>query len=224
MIDRAGAGLFITFEGPDGSGKSTQLRLLSARLAALGYSVLESVEPGGASIGQQIRRILLDPANHDLCATAELLLMFAARAQNVEQRIIPALAAGQIVLSDRFTDSSVAYQGVARGLGVAVVTDIDRIACHGVKPDLTFVIDIDPEVGLARALSRNRSRSGHDESRLDQQAIEFHRKVRAAYHDIARREPGRVRLIDGGANPESIAGRIWEELQPVLESSSASRV
>src|SRR5271168_2982166 len=109
--------LFITFEGPDGSGKSTQARMLAQRLRSEGRQVLESVEPGGTPIGQQIRRILLDPANQELAATAELLLMFAARAQNVEQWILPALAQGKIVVSDRFTDSTIVFQGTARGLG-----------------------------------------------------------------------------------------------------------
>ena len=127
MISRRGSGVFITFEGPDGSGKSTQARLLAARLRASGYRILESVEPGGTPIGRQIRRILLDPANQELCPTAELLLMFAARAQNVEQWILPALAEGKIVLSDRFTDSTIAYQGAGRNLGFETVLDVDRI-------------------------------------------------------------------------------------------------
>ena len=132
-------GLFVTFEGPDGSGKSTQARMLVARLRHQGRDVLESVEPGGTPIGQQIRRILLDPANKELTATTELLLMFAARAQNVEQWILPALAQGKIVVSDRFTDSSIAYQGAGRGLGWEKVLEVDGIACQGLVPDLTLV-------------------------------------------------------------------------------------
>src|SRR5580700_6902920 len=132
------SGLFITFEGPDGSGKSTQARMLAERLRGEGRTVLESAEPGGTPIGQQIRRILLDPANRELTPIAELLLMFAARAQNVEQWILPALAAGKIVISDRFTDSSIAYQGAGRGLGWEKVLELDGIACHGLVPDLTI--------------------------------------------------------------------------------------
>src|ERR1700738_2918891 len=153
-------GLFITLEGPDGSGKSTQLRLLAERLRGLGYDVLESAEPGGTPIGMQIRRILLDPANQELGATTELLLMFAARAQNVEQWILPSLRQGRIVLSDRFTDSTLVYQGAGRGLGAAVVKEIDRIACHGLIPDLTICVDIETEAGLARARARNLDRQG----------------------------------------------------------------
>src|ERR1700689_1792386 len=136
-------GLFITFEGPDGSGKSTQARLLAQRLRGEGRVVLEAVEPGGTPIGQQIRRILLDPVNQELRAVPELLLMFAARAQNVEQSILPALGEGKIVVSDRFTDSSIAYQGAARGLGWDTVLQVDRIACQGLVPDLTLCIDIE---------------------------------------------------------------------------------
>jgi len=213
-------GVFITFEGPDGSGKSTQMRLLAERLRGSGYRILESVEPGGTSIGRQIRRILLDPANQELCPTTELLLMFAARAQNVEQWILPALAEGKIVLSDRFTDSTIAYQGAGRNLGIETVLEVDRIACHGVAPDLTLVIDIDAEAGLARAHCRNRSRAGASESRIDEQAVEFHRKVREAYHSLAAREPRRVRLIDGNAQPEVIAERVWEAVRGVLPNAS----
>ena len=215
-------GVFITFEGPDGSGKSTQIRLLAERLRESGYRILESVEPGGTPIGQQIRRILLDPANQELCPTTELLLMFAARAQNVEQWILPALAEGTIVLSDRFTDSTIAYQGAGRNLGIETVLEVDRIACHGVAPDLTLVIDIDAEAGLARAHHRNRTRTGDSESRIDEQAVEFHRKVREAYHALAAREPQRVRLIDGNAPPEVIAERVWEAVSGVLPTAAAA--
>jgi dTMP kinase len=204
-------GLFITFEGPDGSGKSTQARMLAERLRGEGRPVVESVEPGGTPIGQQIRRILLDPANQELTAIAELLLMFAARAQNVEQWILPALDQSKIVISDRFTDSSIAYQGSGRGLGWASVLELDRIACHGLIPDLTICIDIDTETGLARALAR-----GGSDTRLEEQAIEFHHKVREAYHELGSREPHRFRLIDGRGTAEAIAAKVWEQVAPLL--------
>jgi len=204
-------GLFITFEGPDGSGKSTQARMLAEHLRGDGRHVLETVEPGGTPIGQQIRRILLDPANQDLTPVSELLLMFAARAQNVEQWILPALDQGKIVISDRFTDSSIAYQGAGRGLGREIVLELDRIACHGLVPDLTICIDIDIETGLARA----RARGGSD-TRLEEQALEFHHKVREAYHQLARSEPQRFHLIDGCGTPEAIAAKVWEQVAPLL--------
>ncbi len=204
-------GFFITFEGPDGSGKSTQARMLAERLRGKGRLVLETVEPGGTPIGQQIRRILLDPANKELTPVAELLLMFAARAQNVEQWILPALDQGQIVISDRFTDSSIAYQGTGRSLGWESVLELDRIACQGLIPDITLCIDIDTETGLARAQAR-----GGLETRLEEQAIEFHHKVREAYHELARREPQRFRLIDGRGAPEAIAAKVWDEVAALI--------
>jgi dTMP kinase len=210
-------GLFITFEGPDGSGKSTQARLLAERLRGEGRAVLESVEPGGTPIGQQIRRILLDPAHKELTATAELLLMFAARAQNVEQWILPALHQGKIVISDRFTDSSIAYQGAGRGLGLNTVLELDRIACHGLIPDITLCIDIDSETGLARARARGDSPAVAPELRFEEQAIEFHHKVREAYHQLARNEAQRFRLIDGRGTPEAIAAKVWEQVAALIK-------
>lgn len=201
-------GLFITFEGPEGSGKSTQLRRLAARLRSEGSTVLETAEPGGTAIGMQIRRVLLDAKNHELRPTTELLLMFAARAQNVDELILPALSRGEIVLCDRFTDSSLVYQGAARGLGAEVVYEVDRIACRGLVPDLTIVVDIATELGLERARARNQN-TQDVETRLDEQAIEFHRKVRDAYLQLASDEPRRVKLIDGAGTQEGVEKEVW---------------
>ncbi len=208
-------GVFITFEGPEGSGKSTQLRLLGKKLRGQNRLVLETAEPGGTPIGMQIRRVLLDAKNQELCATAELLLMFAARAQNVDQAILPALASGQVVLCDRFTDSTLVYQGAARGLGADVVYDVDRIACRGLVPDLTLVIDIDVDTGLARAHRRNQ-RTQDVETRLDEQSLEFYRKVRAAYHQLADDEPKRVKLIDGSRDEDEVAQAVLRAVEPLL--------
>ena len=204
-------GRFITFEGIDGSGKTSQMRLLAERLRREGCEVLEAVEPGGTPVGAQIRRILLDAANQDLRPTTELLLYFASRAQNVEQCILPALSAGKIVLCDRFTDSTLAYQGYARGLGAETVLTLDRIACHGLSPDVTLLVDVDLETGLARAQMRN-SGTAASETRMDDQAVEFHRKVREAYFDLAKKHAGRFRVIDGRGTPESVAARVWESV------------
>jgi|SRR5579884_201128 len=209
-------GLFITFEGIDGSGKSTQLKLLAERLRAAGHEVLETAEPGGTDIGVQIRRILLDSANRKLCAAAELLLMFAARAQNVEEYILPALDQGRIVLCDRFTDSTVVYQGIARGLGLATVLAVDAVASRGLTPDLTLYIDIDVETGLARAHTRDLETPGSRETRMEEEALDFHRRVWEGYQELANREPDRVRRIDGASDPESVAAEIWRVVSPAV--------
>ena len=211
-------GIFITFEGPEGSGKSTQLRTLAAKLREAGHQVVETQEPGGTPIGVQIRHVLLDADNRELCPTAELLLMFASRAQNVDQLILPALAAGHVVLCDRFTDSTLAYQGAARGLGAEVVYELDRIACRGLVPNLTLLIDIDADTGLERARRRN-DRTHDLDTRMEEQAVAFHRKVREAYRQIAADESRRVRLIDGGRSREAVAADVWTTVEGLFVSA-----
>ncbi|MES1260750.1 MAG: dTMP kinase [Acidobacteriota bacterium] len=205
-------GRFITFEGIDGSGKTTQLRMLAGALRGQGRAVVETVEPGGTDLGQQIRRILLDPANSALHARTELLLYFASRAQNVEQVIRPALVAGSLVLCDRFTDSTLVYQGCGRGLEPATVIQLDAIACQGLKPDLTVLIDIDPETSLARAKKRNQ-RVGPSESRIDEESAAFHERVRNGYLALAATEPERFLVIDGRGEISQVYARIQEALQ-----------
>ena len=187
--------------------------MLVDRLKAGGKPVLATVEPGGTAIGEQIRRVLLDARNQDLRPNAELLLYFASRAQNVDETIRPALAQGRIVVCDRFTDSTMAYQGYARGLGAETVRAVDRIACGTLAPDLTLLIDIDLETSLHRARTRNQF-SGKAETRMDDQSVEFHRKVRDAYLQIAAAEPQRVRVIDGRGDPSVVAARVWEAVAP----------
>jgi dTMP kinase len=208
-------GVFVTFEGPEGSGKSTQLRLLGKKLRDAGHEPLETAEPGGTPIGMQIRRVLLDAQNRELCPTAELLLMFASRAQNVDQCILPALSHGRIVLCDRFTDSTLVYQGVARGLGAELVYEVDRIACRGLVPDLTLVIDIDTETGLARANRRN-LRAQDVETRMEEQTVGFHRQVREAYRQLSSDEPRRVKLIDGSRPESVVAADVWAAVELLL--------
>jgi len=202
-------GLFVTFEGLDGSGKTTQMRRLAERLRARGKTVFETVEPGGTEIGRKIRQILLDAVNQELSPTAELLLYFASRAQNVDETILPALERGEIVLADRFTDSTLAYQGCGRGLGADVVLALDRIACRGLKPDLTLLIDIDVKTSLARAHSRNAA-GGGSETRMDEQSLEFHRKVYDAYQALAVRERQRICRIDGSKAMDEVEREVWE--------------
>ena len=202
-------GLFISFEGLDGSGKTTQMRRLAKRLRARGHVVLETVEPGGTEIGGKIRQVLLDAANQELSPIAELLLYFASRAQNVDERILPALRRGEIVLADRFTDSTLVYQGCGRGLGAETVLALDRIACRGLKPDLTLLVDIDVETSLARARARNAAQPA-GETRMDEQSLEFHRKVYEAYQALAAGEPERIRRIDGRSAIAEIELAIWD--------------
>jgi dTMP kinase len=203
------SGLFITFEGMDGSGKTTQMHRLAARLRALGRTVLETAEPGGPPVAMQIRRILLDSANQELSPTTEILLYFASRAQNVDQWILPALARGEIVLSDRFTDSSLVYQGAGRNLGSETVAALERIACRGLKPHLTLLVDVDAEASVARARARNAA-APHCETRLDDESIEFHKRVWEAYHALARSEPDRVKVVDGRTGLDTIERAVWE--------------
>ena len=197
----------------DGSGKTTQAKLLVERLKAGGKRVLATVEPGGTAIGEQIRRVLLDARNQELRPNTELLLYFASRAQNVDETIRPALAEGRIVVCDRFTDSTMAYQGYARGLGAETVHALDRVACGSLAPDLTLLIDIDLETSLQRARTRNQF-SGKTETRMDDQSVEFHRKVRDAYLQIAAAEPKRIRVVDGHGDPAVVAARVWEAVAP----------
>jgi dTMP kinase len=208
-------GLFITFEGMDGSGKTTQMHRLAARLRGRGRTVLETVEPGGPPIAMKIRRILLDSANQELSPTTEILLYFASRAQNVDEWIVPALRRGEIVLSDRFTDSSLVYQGCGRGLGADAVGALERIACRGIKPDLTILVDVDAESSLARARARNIAEP-HCETRMDEQSLDFHRRVYAAYHALAEAEPQRVKVVDGRTDIDSIERAVWVIVEPYV--------
>ena len=198
-------GLFLSFEGIDGAGKSTQIRRLSGRLQNAGREVVCTVEPGGTRIGTRIREVLLDPSTPELSPTTELLLYFAARAQNVDQVIRPALERDAIVISDRFTDSSLAYQGAARGLGEDLVMALDRVACRGLKPDLTIFLDIDLATSEARVLSKDR---------LEGEPDEFRRRVQEAYLSLVKRDPQRFRRIDGTGTEDSIESAIWEAVSP----------
>ena len=209
------SGRFITLEGIDGCGKTTQFHMLVHWLRDQGRGVVETVEPGGTGIGQQIRKILLNPANFDLKPRTELLLYFASRAQNVDQIIRPALDAGRVVLCDRFTDSTLVYQGRGRGLDTSIVLELDRIACRGLKPDTTLLIDIDLDTSIARAKRRNeRSErtSTTSESRIDNETTAFHERVREGYLALAAAEPERFRVIDGRAPIGEVGLKIREAL------------
>jgi dTMP kinase len=217
MTKRRHPGLFLSFEGTDGSGKSTQMRLLVDRLRREGYRVVENQEPGATHIGRQIRRILLDPAHQEMAGMTELLLMFASRAQAAAEIILPALERGDIVVSDRFTDSTLAYQGEGRGIGFDTVLAAHKLALGDLLPDLTICMTIDVETGLGRAHKRNSASDGPDnEARLDSQSLEFHHRVAEGYRKIARLEPERFRLVPGDGEPDAVAERVWREVLPAL--------
>ena len=207
-------GFFISFEGIEGSGKSTQLRLLVEHMQRRGVPVTENQEPGGTAIGRQIRRILLDPENSEMAAMTELLLMFGSRAQAAKETILPALARGDTVVSDRFTDSTLAYQGFARGLGFDTVRAAHGLALGRLLPDLTICVELDVKTGLERAWRRNLAAAGGAlgtgarETRMDEQSLEFHRKVGEGYQRIAASEPGRFRLVDGKGSVADVAERV----------------
>jgi dTMP kinase len=185
--------MFITFEGPDGCGKTTQLTLLKEYLTRQGYSVYVTREPGGTKIGEQIRAILHDPLNEEMIPHAEILLYSASRAQLVTQVIRPALAKGQIVLSDRFYDSTFAYQGYGRGLDLDALRRITRFATGGLRPDLTIYLEIDPQLGL----SRRQEDKNAEWNRLDALALEFHERVHAGYQALIAAEPERWVVVNG---------------------------
>ncbi len=223
-------GKFITFEGLDGTGKSTQLRKLAAALRAAGYKVVETREPGGTASGEKIRRVLLDSATQGLSPLAEMALMFASRVQHIAEVIQPALEHGQIVLCDRFTDSTEAYQGYGRRLGSADVLKLHHVLCGDLQPDLTILLDSDPAMSVGRAKRRNQRASDRanngsnkgggkhaDENRFEQQTRAFFTRVRDGYLAIAAREPQRVVAVDASGTPVQTHRRIMEVMQRNLK-------
>ncbi|MDP2980946.1 MAG: dTMP kinase [Candidatus Omnitrophota bacterium] len=180
-------GIFITFEGPEGSGKTTHSKLLCEFLRKKGYRVLHTREPGGVLISEKIRKILLDPKNKGMDVACEMLLYMAARAQIVKEKILPGLKQGKIVVCDRFTDATLAYQGYAGGMDLKVIDNIAGVVTKGLKPDITFLLDIEAGAGLLRA--------GRSKDRMERKSILYHNEVRNGYLSIARKEPKRVRVL-----------------------------
>jgi dTMP kinase len=207
------AGLFITFEGTEGCGKSTQINVLAARLQDQGQQVLQTREPGGTPLGEAVRNLLQhDEAGAGMSPEAELLLFTASRAQLTRERILPAIAKGEIVLCDRFMDSTTVYQGVARQIDIQAVAAINRFAVGEARPDLTILIDLPPEVGMARV----HARSDGQLDRIEQEAIEFFQAVRAGYLNLAESEAERFLVLDGSASVEVLEQQIWAAVQPRL--------
>lgn len=195
-------GVFVSFEGIEGTGKTTQARLLSEHLSKKGRATVLTEEPGGTPIGLRIREVLLHVDHTEMHPVTELLLYNASRSQHVHEVILPALNAGRIVLTDRFSDSTLAYQGFGRGVDMNVIGTLDRIATGGLKPDLTILLDIDAETGLMR------NRGANKVDRLELEDIEFHKRVRNGYHELAKREPERIKIIDASGTMEEILQKI----------------
>jgi dTMP kinase len=200
--------MFITFEGPEGSGKTSQIVRLAAFLEEQGQRVVQTREPGGTAIGDQIRAVLHDVGNGEITAVTELLLYAASRAQLVEELIRPALAAGKIVLCDRYADSTLAYQGYGRQLNLEELRTLTQIATGGLKPDLTILLDIDVERGLAR-----RQHGGDEMNRLDLESVAFHQRVRQGYHILMTRDPARWVVVDADQTPEAVQQEIRAVIQ-----------
>ena len=203
-------GIFISFEGPDGSGKSTQIALLKEYLENKGYDCLVTREPGGTKISEQVREILLDPANKAMGYMTEALLYASARAQLMHEVILPALEAGRAVICDRFVDSSAVYQGIARGLGVDEIYKLNAYATEGVLPQLTIHLDLPASVGIARKKDQK------DLDRMEQEASSFHEKVAQGYRDLAKLAPDRIRSLDATLPIRDIHSRIVELVETVF--------
>jgi len=205
--------LFITFEGVEGSGKTTQIRRLKTYLARKGIPCMVTREPGGTRIGDQVRRILLNPDHKGLDPLAELFLYEAARAQHIKEFIKPLLEKKGVILCDRFADASVAYQGEGRRLGVKLVERLNQLATDGLKPDVTFLLDCPTGVGLKRAIRRNEVLKQEKEGRFEKEKIQFHNRVRKGYLSLARKEPRRVKVIDTRKGEDMV----FEEIRGIIE-------
>ena len=209
--------MFITLEGIEGSGKTTQMQQLYTFFENRGHACVLTREPGGTTPGEKIRAILLDPASADLVPTAELLLYMADRAQHISSLIKPSLAEGKVILCDRYFDATVVYQGFARGLDTGFICDLHRLIFDDLLPDITFPLDLAPQIGLARAWRQldNGMRSG-TESRFEEETLSFHEKVRAGYLELARRQPERIKVVDATRDEKQVQADIRDALAYLL--------
>ena len=203
-------GLFITLEGIEGCGKSTQTKLLGEYLRCQGYATVETREPGGTPLAEKVRAVLLDRASEPVAPETEAFLIFAARRQHIMQVIEPALTEDAIVLCDRFSDSTLAYQGYARGLSLSTLRSLNRLATHAIEPDLTLVFDVPVATGLARR------RSTTNQNRLDRETVQFHRKVRAGFLDLAKHHPKRMKIISAATAQDRVARAVIQTITPIL--------
>jgi dTMP kinase len=210
-------GYLISFEGIEGCGKSTQAKLLAKRLEKIGRSCVLTREPGGTQIGREIRKVLLHPAHHRMAPEVELALYFADRAQHLREVIWPAIREGHIVITDRFTDSSLAYQGYARGLPRRLIRSLDRLLTGEYRPRFTVLLDLAPEDGLLRARVRNRrARQAKTQGRFELERLEFHRRVRKGYLQLAGKEKRRYVVVPAQGNPAQVHEEVWRRLAPQI--------
>jgi len=209
-------GVFITLEGGEGTGKTTQLRLLATRLEDLGQRVVTTREPGGSPLGVRVRELLVRVSDDAPTPLAELFLYAADRSHHVETVIRPALGSGAVVLCDRYADATEAYQGSGRGLPMEVVREVNALATGGLWPGRAVVLDLDPAEGVRRSLARQRGGKGPREERFEGEILAFHERVREGYRDIARRDPERVRIVDAVGQPEEVAERVWAGVVDLL--------
>ena len=206
--------LFITFEGVEGSGKTTQIRRLKRYLTQKGIPCKVTREPGGCPIGERIRKVLLNPDHREMTPLSELFLYEASRTQHVKEVIEPLLKRGTVVLCDRFTDASIAYQGYGRKVDLSWVVRLNRLSSEGIKPDVTFLLDCPIDLGLKRAIRRNRALNQEKEDRFEREKVQFHRRVRGGYLSIAKKEPQRVRVIDTRQTEE----RVFEKIRKIVDN------
>jgi len=211
------SGKLVVFEGPDGAGKTTQVKLAAERLQKMGYSVVMTREPGGTRLSEEIRQLLLDPANREMSPVTEALLYAGARSQLVAEVILPALASGKIVLCDRFVDSSLAYQGFGRGLDLEMLRQVNRFALDRLGRFCTILLDLPPEEGLERGKKR-------EKDRLEQEDISFHRRVWEGYHFLIKEYPERIRVVDASSQPEIVHQQVWKHLSAFINGSDQGGV
>ncbi len=209
--------MFITFEGIEGCGKTTQVKRFAKRLKGLGISLITTLEPGGTRIGKDIRKILLDSRNKNLSPLTELILYTADRAQHVEELIKPALDEGKWVICDRFFDATVVYQGIARGQDMELIGILNEEATQGIQPDITFLLDCPVDMGLNRALERNEAQSQKGQDRFEREALDFHRAVREGYLELARKNQDRFVIIDTTLPKDEVEEKIFQHMEPYLK-------